>query len=67
MSIKRKYLGITYKLVSSTEPRLSKVLLAIKHVDSNLPKRPRIQKELSPLEIFESNLQRQIRDYKLNK
>lgn len=67
MPVKRTRIGITYKLVASTEPRLSKVLLAIKHVDNTLPKRPRIQRELSQLEIFESNLQRQIRDYKLSK
>lgn len=64
MPVIRNHLGITYKLVSSSEPRLGMVLSAIKKLDDAKPKRARIKRELTELETFETNLQRQIREFK---
>lgn len=64
MPIRRKHFGIAYKLVSSSEPRIGILLSAIKKMDDNKPKRARIKKELTDLETFESNLQKQIREFK---
>ena len=79
MVTREDFWGRKYKLVASTEQRVSTVLMAIRRLDDKLSKakRPRItkikkvekieQEDYSKYADFEDNLVRQIREFKRKK